>query len=60
MRLAHLSFFVLFFFLSVSAFGQSDKGTITGRVTDSTGAVIQGASVQLTPSNLSTTSVGLG
>jgi len=60
MRLAHLSFFVLFFFLSVSAFGQSDKGTITGRVTDSTGAVIQGASVQLTPSNLSTTSDGLG
>jgi TonB-dependent receptor len=40
--------------------GQSTKGTITGRVTDTTGAVIQHASIQLTPSDLSAVSDSLG
>jgi TonB-dependent receptor len=39
---------------------QSTRGIVTGRVADATGAVIQGASVQLSPSGLSTTSDALG
>lgn len=34
--------------LSLSAFGQTSRGTVTGTVTDATGAVISGASVTLT------------
>ncbi|HEX4947860.1 MAG TPA: TonB-dependent receptor [Blastocatellia bacterium] len=43
-------FFVVFaiFGLSVLAFGQSDRGTLTGRVSDNAGAVVPGASVQAT------------
>ena len=35
-----------------TAFAQSDKGSIQGRVTDSSNAVLQGASVTVTPGNL--------
>jgi TonB-dependent receptor len=40
--------------------GQSTKGAVAGRVSDASGAVIQGAAVQLAPSGLSTTSDALG
>lgn len=40
--------------------GQSTKGAIAGRVTDASGAIIQKAAIQLTPSGLSTTSDALG
>jgi TonB-dependent receptor len=46
--------------LTLAGFGQSPKGTLTGRVADATGAVIQGASIQLSPSGLTTTSDALG
>jgi TonB-dependent receptor len=46
--------------LPVAVMGQSSKGAISGKVIDATGAVIQGAAVQLTPSGLSTTSDALG
>jgi len=36
------------FLLSVSAFAQSDRGTITGTVADASGALIAGAQVALT------------
>jgi len=56
-----LSFlFVLLLASATTSFGQSTKGVITGRVADSTGAVVQGAKVQLNPSGLSTTSDALG
>ncbi len=53
----------LLMLLLVSTFagwGQSAKGILTGRVADATGAVIQGATVQLSPSKLTTTSDALG
>jgi len=45
--------------LSPSLFGQSDRGTITGTVTDPSGAVISGASVAATntATGISTTTV---
>jgi TonB-dependent receptor len=49
--------------LLVSTFAanaQSSKGILTGRVTDATGAVIQGVTIQLSPSGLTTTSDALG
>lgn len=46
--------FALLFALATTSFGQSTRGVITGRVADSTGAVVQGAKVQLSPSGLST------
>lgn len=56
-----LPFLILLLLVSTfTAWGQSAKGILTGRVADSTGAVIQGASIQLTPSGLSATSDGLG
>src|SRR5436305_7157165 len=36
------------FLLAQSAFAQSDRGTITGTVADSTGALIPGAAITLT------------
>src|SRR5262245_37916432 len=41
--------------LSLVAFGQTDRGTITGTVTDNTGAVVPGATV--TATNLATNAV---
>src|ERR1700730_13604913 len=35
------------FFLSVAAFGQSDRGTITGTVSDPAGAVVASAAIEL-------------
>jgi len=45
-----MKYFVLFVFslLSASAFAQISRGTITGRVTDPTGAIIPGAKVVVT------------
>ena len=39
-----------------SAFAQAGKGTITGRVTDQTGAVLQGAQVSLDPKGINVVS----
>src|SRR2546422_432267 len=48
-------FVTFFLFLSVSiAFGQSDRGTITGAVSDATGAVIPGANVVATNTETAT------
>jgi TonB-dependent receptor len=52
--------FVLLLFIVHAGLSQSNRGAIAGRVTDATGAVIQRASVQLTPSNVSTVSDSLG
>ncbi len=41
----NVSAFALSFLLAVAAFGQNDRGTITGEVKDQAGAVIPGASV---------------
>jgi TonB-dependent receptor len=57
-RLPFLLLLVLF--STLTAQGQSTKGVLVGRVADATGAVIQGATVQLSPSGLSTTSDALG
>jgi len=46
LRLLHAPAFILVF--TASVFAQSDRGTITGTVADSTGAVIPGAKVLLT------------
>src|ERR1700716_328926 len=46
---------VLFLFISVS-FGQSQRGTITGTVTDKSGAVIPNAKVVVTATATNTTS----
>lgn len=45
--------------LPILAFGQSDRGTITGRVTDNTGAAVPGATVSVvnTATNSTSTSV---
>src|SRR5262249_11135954 len=40
---------LLHFSLVASVFGQSGKGTLTGRITDSSGGILQGAEVILTP-----------
>ncbi|MGA3011894.1 MAG: TonB-dependent receptor [Terracidiphilus sp.] len=58
-RLPTLSFLLLLL-MPLIGMGQGSKGTLTGRVTDSTGAVIQNAAVRLTPSGLSATSDSLG
>src|SRR5581483_45593 len=42
---AFVSLFCLFF-LTVAAFAQSDRGTVTGTVTDPAGAVIAGANIE--------------
>jgi len=56
-----LPFFLTLLLVStLTSWGQSAKGVLVGRVADATGAVIQGATVQLTPSGLSTTSDALG
>src|SRR5688500_12733996 len=49
-EMAMLSIRVMFclFLLSLPAFAQSDRGTITGTVSDATGAVIPGANIALT------------
>ena len=54
--------FVLLMLLasSVAGWGQPSKGNLTGRVTDATGAVIRGASIQLSPTGLTTASDALG
>jgi TonB-dependent receptor len=46
--------------MPLAAMDQSNKGTLTGRVTDTTGAVVQNAAILLTPSGLSATSNALG
>jgi hypothetical protein len=43
---ASVSLFCLFF-LSVAAFGQSDRGTVTGTVSDPAGAVVASAAIEL-------------
>jgi TonB-dependent receptor len=52
--------FVLLLMISNACMGQASKGTVIGRVVDATGAVIQNASIRLTPSGLSAVSNGLG
>ncbi len=47
-RLPFLSLLLLLFFPVVAA-SQGSRGTLTGRVTDSAGAVLQGAQIQLVP-----------
>ena len=46
--------------LVFSAAGQSTKGTLAGRVLDSSGSVLQGAQVQLTPKGLTLASDAQG
>ena len=46
MRLAQITFFV--FVLSVVLIGQTNKGSITGTVTDPGGAIVKGATVTIT------------
>ncbi|MGD0831056.1 MAG: TonB-dependent receptor [Terracidiphilus sp.] len=59
-RLLFLSFLLLLVTPLIAMDPPASKGTLTGRVTDATGAVIQNAAVQLTPSGLSTTTNSLG
>ena len=58
-RLQFLSFLLLLI-AAQSGFAQSTMGAVSGRVTDTTGAIIQNAVVQLAPSGLSTTTDSLG
>lgn len=51
---------VLLSCLTGFAQGTSGKGSLTGTVTDNSGAVIQGARIQLTPKNFMTVSDSLG
>jgi TonB-dependent receptor len=51
---------IIFLALALPVLGQATKGSVAGRVTDGTGAVIRGAAIQLAPSGLSTTSDPLG
>src|SRR5262249_31588237 len=46
MKKYFLSFTVCFFFFVVASFAQSDRGTITGTVSDSSGAVVPGVTVE--------------
>src|SRR5687768_1081676 len=41
-------FTLVFFILSIATFAQTSRGTVSGTVTDPTGAVISGANVTLT------------
>ena len=45
-RLPFLSFFLLLM-VPLAGMGQTSKGTLTGRVTDNAGAVLQGAMIQI-------------
>ncbi|MGA9071737.1 MAG: TonB-dependent receptor [Terracidiphilus sp.] len=58
-RLLLLSFLLLLIGAQ-SGFAQSTKGAVSGRVTDTTGAIIQKAAIQLTPSGFSAASDALG
>jgi TonB-dependent receptor len=60
MRRLSLLSFLLLLILPLACMGQSNKGTLTGRVTDTTGAIIQNAEVQLSPLGLSATTGTLG
>jgi TonB-dependent receptor len=51
---------LLLLLISNACMGQSGKGALTGRILDATGAVIQHASIRLTPSGLSAVSDSLG
>lgn len=53
-------FLVLFLSLSLSGFAQSGKGTISGHVVDASGAVLQGARIELQPKGISVVSNGHG
>ena len=55
-----LSSALLTIFLAFSAAAQSTKGTLAGRVLDSSGSVLQGAQVQLTPRGLTLASDAQG
>src|SRR5262249_3123593 len=46
MKKYFLSISVCFFFFVVASFAQSDRGTITGTVSDSSGAVVPGVTVE--------------
>jgi TonB-dependent receptor len=58
-RLTFLSFLLLLI-AAQSGFTQSTKGAVSGRITDTTGAIIQNAVVQLAPLGLSTTTDSMG
>jgi len=47
-------------FLSVFASAQGGRGTISGRVTDSSGAILQGAPVVVQPTGASAVTNGQG
>jgi len=49
MRRLPLSFFLLLLVIPLGAFGQASKGSLTGHITDSAGAVLQGAQIQVLP-----------
>ena len=51
---------IIFLALALPVLGQATKGAVAGRVSDASGAVVQGAAVQLAPSGLSTTTDALG
>src|ERR1700742_3706982 len=44
--------FLVCCFLSVSALAQTDKGAVAGKVTDSQGAILQGAEIVLEPAGI--------
>jgi hypothetical protein len=44
----HMAFVMAFFFIAATAWAQTDTGTITGTITDPTGAVVAGAAVTVT------------
>jgi TonB-dependent receptor len=48
-RLTTISFVILATIFSRSATAQSDRGTISGHVTDASGSILQGAQVELQP-----------
>jgi TonB-dependent receptor len=51
MRRSPFLFLFLFLLLPLAGFGQTGKATLTGRVTDAAGAVLQGAQIQTVPSS---------
>src|SRR5208283_3826879 len=52
-RLSAVLFLILAVSFAPSLFAQSDRGAISGHITDSTGSLLQGAQVQIQPTGAS-------